>query len=90
MSKLPSTIRFPNTDEIKSLDDAKRQLKLMLDEIQRMHTLVRDALNNPREITDDPTVTATYGRKGEVVIYNDNFYGKTTDTGKDTDWTQIN
>ena len=97
MSKLPKTIRFPNPEEIKSIEDVKRQLKLILREIQRMHVMVKDHLDNPRVLVDevdpgdgDPTANVTYGRLGEIAFYGGDFFGKTTATGKDTNWVQIN
>lgn len=44
----------------------------------------------PRTVGADPTSSATAGSLGEIVFYNNKWYGKTTGTGTDTNWSALN
>lgn len=44
----------------------------------------------PRTVAADPTSTPTAGTLGEIVFYNDKWYGKTVATGTDTNWVALN
>lgn len=44
----------------------------------------------PRTVGADPTSNATAGSLGEIVFYNDKWYGKTVSDGTDTNWAALN
>ena len=87
-TRLPKTLTLTAPETLED-ENVKKLLGQWNDEFQRIHMIIRDALNNPRLLAADPTVTAAYGKLGEVAYFNDQWYGKTVATGKDTDWVQI-
>lgn len=44
----------------------------------------------PRTVAADPTANATAGSLGEIVFFNDKWYGKTVADGTDTNWSALN
>jgi hypothetical protein len=44
----------------------------------------------PRSVASDPTANATAGTVGEIVYYSNKWYGKTTGSGTDTNWSALN
>ncbi|MFA5382220.1 MAG: hypothetical protein WC356_03575 [Candidatus Micrarchaeia archaeon] len=96
MSKLPKNLPFNELqlDSIQNTADMKRWLKTFISDFRKLYEVIYNEIENDgrkhRTVSADPTGTATYGLLGEIVFFNNKFYGKTVATGNDTDWSLLN
>jgi hypothetical protein len=96
MSKLPKNLPFNELqlDSIKDIQSLKSWLKTFISDFRNLYESIYNEIENNgrkhRTVSADPTGTATYGLLGEIVFFNDKFYGKIVATGTDTDWVSLN
>jgi len=81
-------------ERITGFESLRDWLKRMVMQLEENYKDSYDQMNavKPRDIAANPTLVATAGNRGEIVYSSttEKWYGKTTSTGTDTNWSVLN